>query len=142
MTQPSTEEKIVWGIGRFFKNLFSGGGKSTSARIDREEVRRRWQEIEDSMKAGGPNNFKAAVIDADKLLDYCLKNIGAYGETLGERLKNSENKFHDRAAYQAAWEGHKERNRLVHEHNYEFLHHQAVSTINNFKKALNELGVI
>jgi hypothetical protein len=76
------------------------------------------------------------------LINYSIKGIGAHGENLGERLKNSENKFHDRESYQSAWEGHKERNRLVHEHDYELLHHQARTAIDNFKKALRGLGVL
>lgn len=138
----SWETKLVWGIGRFFKNLFSGGGKTSGSRINRQEIAERWNNIEDTMKAGGPSHFQAAVIDADKLLDYCLKELGAHGQTLGERLKSSENKFRDRESYQSAWEGHKERNRLVHEHNYEFLHHQARTAIDNFKKALRGLGML
>jgi len=140
--QESFETKIVWGIGRFFKNLFSGGGQSLNNRINRQEITERWKNVEDTMKAGGPSHFQAAVIGADKLLDYCLKGIGAHGQTLGERLKNSEKMFRDHESYQSAWEGHKERNRLVHEHNYEFLHHQAQHAINNFKKALRGLGIL
>jgi len=141
--QETAESKIIWGIGRFFKNLFSGSGaKSRKDIINRQEIAERWDTIETMLKSGGPSHFQTAVIDADKLLDYCLKSLSARGETMGERLKSSEDKFHSRDSYQAAWEAHKERNRIVHEHDYEFLHHQAKAAINNFEKALRGLGAL
>lgn len=143
MKQESIESKIVWGIGRFFKNLFSGGGVSHQReRIDHRFASEQWQEIENKIKLSGESNFHSAVLSADKLLDYCLEKLGARGETMGERLKNSEKLFHDRESYQAAWDAHKQRNYLVHDHNYDFLHPQAKSTIDNYKKALKGLGVI
>lgn len=136
------ESKIIHSIGRWIKRLFTGGSQSNYDRIDRQYVRQKWQEIDDKMRQGGLSYFQSAVLGADKLLDYCLKNLGAQGETMGERLKSSERLFRDRESYQSAWEGHKERNRLVHEHEYEFLHHQAKIAIVNFKKALQGLGVL
>jgi|694.fasta_scaffold04579_10 hypothetical protein len=58
--------------------------------------------------------LKSIVMEADKLLDYALKNRGVKGETLGERLKNAK-KLIDWKDYQNAWEGHKLRNKMAHE---------------------------
>jgi len=142
MKQESIESKIVWGIGRFFRNLFGSSSVKRHEKVDCQFVTEQWQEIENKIKLSGESNFHSAVLSADKLLEYCLEKLGARGETMGERLKNSEKLFHDRDSYQAAWDAHKQRNYLVHDHNYDFLHPQAKSTIDNYKKALIGLGVI
>lgn len=144
MTQESTESKIIWSIGRFFKNLFSGSPSRSDRRsnIDYEYIRARWVSVNDKMKQAGESNFQSAIIEADKLLGYALRERGAHGETLGERLKNSERLFNGRESYQAAWDAHKERNRIAHEDDHELLHPQARHAISNFEKALKGLRVL
>ncbi len=144
MTRESTESKIVWGIGRFFKNLFSGSSSRSGRRsnIDYEYIRTRWANVNDKMKQAGESNFQSAIMEADKLLDYALRERGARGETLGERLKNSEKLFNGRESYQAAWDAHKERNRIAHEDDHELLHPQARYAVSNFEKALRGLKVL
>lgn len=58
--------------------------------------------------------LQTVLIDIDKLLDYTMRMKGIKGETMGERLKNAKRyfKWDD---YQKVWEGHKYRNKLVHE---------------------------
>lgn len=138
----SIEAKIVWGIGHFFKRLFKGADSADKERIERGKIKEKWLEIENLMKQLGPRNFQSAVIHADKLLDYCLLNLGAKGEIMGERLKNAKHLFRDEASYQSAWQAHKARNALVHEHNSEFLFHQAKETIEQFRKALEGLNIL
>ncbi len=58
--------------------------------------------------------LKNSLIQADKLLDFVLKNKKVKGDTLGERLKNSKT-FFNKADYNLIWEAHKMRNVLVHE---------------------------
>lgn len=138
----SPETKIIWGIGRFIKRLFKGGKSAgEQAQIDREEVKQRWQKISQSLKAG-PQNFQIAVINADKLLDYCLQRLGVAGNSMGERLQNASHLFRDKASYQAAWDAHKARNSLVHQHENEFLFHQAKETLEQFHKALEGINVL
>lgn len=139
----SPESKIIFALPRFLRRVFSAPSRGRKrGTIDGEVVAEKWQAIENKLSQAGGSNFSSAVVEADKLLDYCLKQLGAAGETMGERLKSSEKLFRDHSSYQAAWEAHKERNRVVHEHDYDFMHYQAKTTINNFRKALNSLGVL
>lgn len=64
-----------------------------------------------------PMRLKNALVDADKLLDFVLKNKKIKGETLGERLKNAEMYF-SKENYNKIWRAHKARNSAVHEINY------------------------
>ena len=140
------ETKLVWGFARLVKNILRGGSSKTNrqnpGKLDHALVVERWRDINLSLKQTGPAHYQSAVINADKLLDYCLKGFGARGETMGERLKNSQNLFHDRVSYQAAWDGHKLRNALVHDHDTEVLFYQAKGAIEQFRRALEGLRIL
>jgi hypothetical protein len=72
-------------------------------------------EIENLLKSENPIELKHAVMEADKLVDYKLKALGARGETFADRLRESENRI-PKATYNDIWQGHKVRNQIAHEH--------------------------
>jgi DNA-binding LacI/PurR family transcriptional regulator len=78
------------------------------------------------------------VLEADKLLDHLLKGHRAPGLTMGDRLKASEHRF-SREAYNSAWNGHKVRNEIVHNAQYQLTDFMARAAIENFQKAIGEL---
>ncbi|MDO8513681.1 MAG: hypothetical protein Q7S37_04225 [bacterium] len=124
---------------------FMGGQKETKRRgaysIDRSMVANKWSEIEMLIQAGGASRLKTAILEADKLLDYTLMAKGLQGGTMGERLKSAE-KMMSRMSYQAAWDGHKLRNRLVHELDADVLHFEVKKGIENFRTVLKELQAL
>ncbi len=107
---------------------------------DKGLVHVRWHEVEQHLVAGGPSRFKAAVIEADKLVDYCMKELGIAGDTMGERLRSAgPARFSD---YQGLWTAHKVRNQLVHEIDRELHSSEAKQSIQRFKTALQDLGAL
>lgn len=126
------------------KFLTSGPASKKQGRaqtIDREMVSLKWEEISGMIKTGGASKLRSAVIESDKLLDYALKLKGFQGQTMGERLKNARGGM-GREAYDAAWQCHKLRNRLVHEIEADLLHWEVKEAVDNFKKALKDLGAL
>lgn len=106
-------------------------------KVGRAEIELRWQRIEELKQTSQIANLRQAIIEADNLLDFVLKSKVS-GDSLGERLKNAASFFERRADYQAAWEAHKVRNRLVHEG--EVLEFSLQEALRNFEKALEGLG--
>lgn len=106
---------------------------------DKSLVHVQWHEIEQRMKKGGTTNFRQAVIDGDKLVDYCLKQLKVKGDTMGERLRGAQPKFSD---YDGLWKAHKMRNQVVHEVNKEVLSFETKSAIARFRQALADLGAL
>lgn len=119
-----------------------GGTRSKKPNtVDTQEVAKRWNDIQTSIGLGGTTHFGSAVVSADKLLDYVLRQKGYRGETMGERLRDAQDDFSP-AVYSQVWQAHKLRNQLVHEIEGEVLSFQAKEAIQNFERALRELGAL
>lgn len=99
----------------------------------------RWHEVEKMVAKGGPSNLQHAIVEADKLVDHCLKHLAIPGDSMGERLRNSQDRFTD---YDGLWKAHKVRNQVVHESRKELLSFETKQAIERFKRALTDLGVL
>ena len=73
----------------------------------------RWQHIQSLISGIGASEWRAAIIEADIMLDAMLTEQGYAGEGVGEKLKNVERS--DFNTLQDAWEAHKVRNQIAHE---------------------------
>lgn len=106
---------------------------------DKSLVHIRWNAIEDRLKKGGPTQLRQAVIEADTLVDYALKQLKVEGDTMGERLRASEKRYSD---YDGLWKAHKLRNQIVHEVDREVLSFEAKQMVEKFRIALTDLGAL
>lgn len=116
----------------------SNGFRPTPARLDRDQIAARWATIQ-GMAAGGGNGLRQAVSEADKLLDHVMRQSGASGETMGERLKSFQGRFKDT---NSVWRAHKLRNALAHEVGYDLVPSQAKEALADFERALRDLGAL
>jgi hypothetical protein len=115
--------------------------KSSAARtgtLDREFVSRKWADIQ-IMIAGRGGSLRDAVSEADKLVDYALKQSGVPGDTMGERLKNSRGRFSN---IDDIWSAHKLRNALAHEADFDLVPDQARQAVTQFERGLKDLGAL
>lgn len=132
---------LWWLVSLPFRLIFSRKKSSSSSNyehLDQTFIENKWQEIEQLMSLGRPSNYSRAVLEADKLLDHVLKGLRAPGLTMGDRLKASKNRF-SYEGYDSAWKGHKVRNEVVHNVEYQVTDFMAKEAISNFKRALEEL---
>lgn len=106
--------------------------------IDKQFVQQQWQQIE-SMVQQPDERRRYAVIEADKLLDYVLKQRGYAGETMGERLKSAGKDF---SFVDDVWSAHKLRNKLVHEADYELDQRLARKAVEQLQSGLKDMGVL
>ncbi len=137
---------IIIAAGVLLLAVMSGAGKKPKRRrggnrvggVDRELVATRWQAI-DQMTTTGGSGLKNAVSEADKLLDYVMKQQGTAGDTMAERLKRCESRLSDK---EAVWQAHKLRNHLAHEVSFDLVVSQAKQAIAAFGQALRDLGAL
>lgn len=120
------------------------GRKAATSRpaLSPRQFQEHWQRIESTMAQPGMENTKAAIMEADKLLDMALKQHGFKGDTMGERLKNAREFFGNKAVYQGLWDAHKMRNALAHEVGFDLPKAVGQSHLIQFKAGLQYLKVL
>lgn len=104
-----------------------------------EAYQSRFLAIENKLSKENPATFMTTVIEADKLLDKALMEMGTPGKTMGDRLKRSGDKFTN---INAVWRAHKLRNAIAHETDLEISYKQASNALAIYKQALKDLGAI
>lgn len=95
--------------------------------------------IENKLTKDNTSSFPMVIIEADKLLDKAMHEVGIPGKTMGDRLKRSGDRFSD---INAVWRAHKLRNAIAHESDLEIGYKQASTALSIYKQALKDLGAI
>lgn len=112
-----------------------------SGRLNTGLYTERWHSIRQLADAGDEQHVKQALLEADKLLDHAMKELGRSGETFGERIRTFQSLW-ERDLYQGVWEAHKLRNQLAHEVGITFSKRQAEDALMGFYKGLRKLGAL
>jgi len=108
-------------------------------RLDVEKYRVKWLAIEQSLDRNDEMTCHLAVLNADKLVDQALRELGYPGETMGDRIKATRGKLSHR---DELWSAHKLRNRIAHESDVRVNYNQARRALAGFKRTLKDLGAI
>ena len=96
-----------------------------------EEAKESWRKIIRQ------KDRRHAVMDADKLLDHTLTELGLRG-SLGAKLKRSPKLFKD---INGLWAAHKVRNNIAHQINYSVDERTYKNTMLAFKQAFKDLKI-
>ena len=107
--------------------------------FEKEEYQTDWLHIENSLIKDNQATYATAIIEADKLLDKALLEMGVPGKTMGERLKKADGYF---SQINSVWHAHKLRNQIAHEHGFKPEYLQAKRALASFKQALKDLEAI
>ena len=125
-------------VGVFVFIAISSTGRHNH-HFDIEDYQTRFLKIENSLSRENKLSYNAAVIEADKLLDRALMELGIPGKTMGERLKASSGRF---SQLNSVWYAHKQRNQIAHEQDFNLEYNQAKHALASFRQALKDLGAI
>ncbi len=127
-------------MGKFtteVRKFFKGTGMKT---IPKGQILKQWQMITQKAHSSNANDRKISIIEADKLLDDILKQIGYKGETMADRLKKL---VPFKYAYlENVWFAHKIRNRIAHEPAYEIDEFTTQKCSEGYEKFFQELELI
>ena len=114
--------------------------KKRGPAFDRENYQIDFLRIENSLVRDNEATYSMAIVNADKLLDKALCEMGIPGRNMGDRLKRvGKDKF---TQLNAVWYAHKLRNQIAHEHNFKPDFNQARHALDTYRKALRDLGAI
>lgn len=101
----------------------------------------RWAAVQENVGSSSEGDWRLAILEADILLDDMLKDLGAFGDTLGERLKSTTP--HTLPSIQKAWEAHLVRNKIAHDGaNFALSQHEARRVVALFEAVLREGGFL
>jgi hypothetical protein len=139
---------IIWAIYirvRIFEvdEILDGGYKAhfIKPEVKQDRSNQRWQTILNHFNSQNPNDWRAAIIEADIMLDEVVTSMGYTGEGLGAKLTSI--RINDFPTLQSAWEGHKMRNIIAHEGaNYNLTERQKEITRRHFEAVFRDRGVI
>lgn len=107
--------------------------------FNKEDYQARFLGIENKLSKDNISSFSMVIIEADKLLDKAMHEMGVPGKTMGDRLKRSGSKFTN---LDSVWRAHKLRNAIAHEAGLEIGYKQATTALSIYKQALKDLGAI
>lgn len=97
----------------------------------------RWQYIKERIASTNEDDWRAAIIEADIILDEILTRLGYQGDTVGEKLR-AVNPSHF-ASLNNAWEAHRVRNEIAHQGSaYPLTDRLAYRTIANYEAVFRE----
>ena len=113
--------------------------KRGGSTLDVEKYRTRWMTIEQQLKRDELSSYHMSVLNADTLLDHALKDKGIAGTTMGERMKQAQQKWSNA---NNVWSAHKLRNQIAHEPDVRLDYDGARRALAAFKQALKDLGAI
>ncbi len=107
--------------------------------FNRENYQANFLAIENKLKKESPATWTTTIIEADKLLDKAMMEMGVPGKTMGDRLKRAGGKFSN---LNGIWRAHKLRNAIAHEAGFEVGFKQASNALALYKQGLKDLGAI
>lgn len=107
--------------------------------LNRAYYEERMRSIETQASGSDMNALHMAVLNADKLFDNALKELGYKGATMGERLKRAAKSLNNA---NAVWAAHKLRNRIAHEDKTTVSKAQAKKAVAIFRSALKDVGAL
>lgn len=127
---------LLVGIFIFVAIILTG---RRSHHFDKEEYQVRFLKIDNSLTRENEVSHNMAVVEADKLLDRAMMEMGVPGRTFADRLKKVGPHL---SQLNSVWYVHKLRNRIAHEHDFQMDYNQAKRALATYKKALKDLGAI
>ena len=74
-------------VSPLYKSLKGTTHKAPDPVLSKKKIQKRWTKIEARAKSGLEANYKLAILEADKLFDRVLKNVGY---EMGKKLKSME----------------------------------------------------
>ncbi|MFY9458011.1 MAG: hypothetical protein WAP23_03780 [Candidatus Spechtbacterales bacterium] len=108
--------------------------------LPKRRMAKRWLSIKKAMKGDDPKGWRAAIIDADSMLDEIIERLEYKGDTLEERLKNIT--AYQFASIEDARSAHEISNFLKEDPSYSLIRGVAEKTIGIYGNIFSETGII
>lgn len=127
-------------VQEFRPNLYPRRPAPRSTTLSRAVLREQWDAIKARFNDGTPEGRKLAIIEADKFVDYILKESGFQGEHMADRLERLAP--HNLRSFERVWRAHKIRNEIVHAVGYDISESLAKQALSDYEAFLVEVRIL
>src|SRR3989344_1992025 len=138
---------LIWFIAVFIVSLKyrprlrpSRGAIKKTFTLRDAVLKERWQNVRRKAAIGSPDALKVAIIDADKIVDDSLKQLGLGGEHMADRLEKIMP--HEIRSLSRLWRAHRVRNNLVHTPDFIIKAAEARKTLEDYEAFLKEVKLL
>jgi hypothetical protein len=128
---------IIRGVGGDIRDTIRGAQMPLTSK---KKIQKRWLDIENRLKLQDNQQNKVAILEADKLVDEILFNIGYKGNNMKERLDSANaNQIEE---IDNLIEAHEIRNKIIYEDNFYLDNEEAQRVIRLYKEFLDNIEII
>jgi hypothetical protein len=128
---------MVRGLGGDIRNTLKG---TQMPLIPKSKIRKKWMAIEKRLQFNNIYQNKIAILEADKLANNILLNIGYAGANMKERLEKADNKQLEEL--DSLVEAHEVRNKIIYDDNFQINKEEAERVMGLYRKFLDDLEII
>lgn len=121
---------VIWDVHEFL----------THRPFETRKAEKEWKGIKNKLAAEMESEWKLAVIEADKMTDSYLSQMGFEGANLGERLKKLDSAHISNI--EEVREAYKIRSNIIHDPTYKLSLEEAKKVLEIYEKALIDLHVL
>lgn len=128
---------VLRGMGEDIKNTLMGAQMPLNSK---KKTQKKWLAIEKRLDLNDNNQNKVAILEADKLIDEVLRDIGYVGKNMQERLDAADNNQIEEI--DLLLEAHAVRNRIIHEDDFVVDKDEASRVIGLYREFLDGIEII
>lgn len=125
------------GLGGDIKNTLKGANMPL---VSKKKIQKQWDSIESRLRLGNDQQDKLAILEADKLVDQVLFDIGYKGSNMKERLESADSNQIEELDFLI--EAHEIRNKIIHDDKFHLNQEEVVRVINIYREFLENLEII
>ncbi len=128
---------ILKGLGADIRQAIKG---MKMPAVPKSKMRKRWTKIRRRLESDNAFQYKAAVLEADSMIDKVLSDMGYAGKNMSERLeKIKPAQIHN---YEDLKNAHQIRNRIIHEADFSIDKKQTEEIVEIYESLLENLELL
>lgn len=128
---------VLRGLGGDLRDTLKGSQMPIASK---KKMQKRWLKIEERLRTNQNSQFKIAILEADKMVDEILLNIGYAGKNMKERLELADaNQIEE---IDSLIEGHEIRNKIIQDDSFSLDRNEADRVVGLYREFLDDLEII
>lgn len=125
------------GLGGDIKNTLKGANMPL---VSKKKIQKQWDDIESRLKSDNDQQDKLAILEADKLVDQILFDIGYKGSNMKERLESADSNQIEELDLLV--EAHEIRNKIINDSKFYLSKDEVRRVMNIYREFLENLEII